>query len=134
VVSQYSIIQYFPNPIADERINIGAIAFDEEVIKVQFLQHWERVSDFGMENIDFLKDFATRMKKSVADGLLFPGDEPNTLPRQERLTKIARTWFNSIQFTEPRGSLEDVESLLQDVVETYLIEPKPERYSSQAES
>ncbi|MCU0532922.1 MAG: DUF3037 domain-containing protein [Hydrococcus sp. Prado102] len=122
MASRYSIIQYIPNPIADERINIGAIAFDEDVVRVQFLQRWERVRDFGMENIDFLKDFAARMKEATAAGLLFPGDEPDMLPRQERLRKIARNWFNSIQFTEPRGSLEDVESLLQDIAETYLRE------------
>jgi Protein of unknown function (DUF3037) len=28
MASRYSIIQYVPNPIADERINIGVLAFE----------------------------------------------------------------------------------------------------------
>ena len=56
--SRYSIIQYVPNPIADERINIGVLAFDENLVKVSFLKNWQRVKDFGGENIDFLQDFA----------------------------------------------------------------------------
>ena len=45
--SRYSIIQYVPNPIADERIHIGVLAFDENLVKVSFLKNWQRVKDFG---------------------------------------------------------------------------------------
>lgn len=122
MVSRYSIIQYVPNPIADERINIGVLAFDDRSTSVRFLSNWERVRHFGMEDIDFLKDFASRMASVAADGLLFPGDSENGTPKHERLLKVAQSWFNSIQLTEPRGSLEDVETLLENTVETYLVE------------
>ncbi|MGL4618228.1 MAG: DUF3037 domain-containing protein [Chroococcidiopsis sp.] len=29
MASRYSIVQYVPNPITDERINIGVVAFDD---------------------------------------------------------------------------------------------------------
>ncbi|MBD2294685.1 DUF3037 domain-containing protein [Anabaena sphaerica FACHB-251] len=29
MASKYSVIQYVPDPIADQRINIGVIAFDK---------------------------------------------------------------------------------------------------------
>jgi hypothetical protein len=123
MVSRYSIIQYVPNPIADERINIGVVAFTDHEVRVQFLANWKRVRNFGMENIDFLKDFAERMKETASRGLVFPGDEESEIPKHERLTKIARGWMNSIQFTEPRPSLAHVDKLLHDIVEDFLIAP-----------
>jgi Protein of unknown function (DUF3037) len=123
VVSGYSVIQYVPNPIANERINVGVLAFDEETVKVHFLSHWDRVRAFGaIENIDFLKEFARRMEAAVEDGLLFPGDAPGEISRYDRLLKVARGWINSIQFTEPHGSLEAVDSLLEDCIKTYLLD------------
>ncbi len=121
MTSRYSIVQYVPNPIADERINIGVVAFDDNDVRVQFVNNWGRVRNFGGEDINFLRDFAKRMNKAAEEGLLFPGDQPNDTPKHERLKKIARGWMNSIQFTEPRGSLEDVESLLEDIAQTYLV-------------
>jgi Protein of unknown function (DUF3037) len=128
MVSKYSVIQYVPNPIANERINVGVLAFDEETVKVHFLSRWDRVRAFGaIENIDFLKEVARRMEAAIEDGLLFPGDEPGETPRHDRLLKVARGWINSIQFTEPHGSLEAVDSLLEDCIKTYLLEIAPEK-------
>ncbi len=125
MASKYSIVQYVPNPIADERINIGVVAFDDNDVRVQFLNNWSRVQAFGGEDIHFLRDFAKQMNSAASESLLFPGDEPNGTPKHERLKKIARGWINSIQFTEPRGSLEDVESLLEDIAQTYLVNVVP---------
>ncbi|WP_017303842.1 DUF3037 domain-containing protein [Spirulina subsalsa] len=122
MVSRYSIIQYVPNPIADERINVGVLAFDEDLVRVRFLNNWERVRHFGREDPHFLQDFASRREKVAAQGLLFPGDFPNQVSRQDRLLKVAQGWFNSVQFTEPRGSLETVEFLIDDLAKTYLVE------------
>lgn len=118
--SHYSIIQFVPNPIADERINIGVLAFDEKSVRVQFLQNWERVQNFGWpKKIDFLKDFVNRMEEMVKDGKFFKAEEN----RHERMTQIARGCINSVQFTEPRGSLMGVDKLLDDIASDFLIEP-----------
>jgi hypothetical protein len=128
MTSRYSVIQYIPNPIADERINIGVLAFDDETVRVHFLSRWDRVRCFGIsEDISFLRDFAHRMKRSVENGLLFPGDKPNGLPKHERLIEVSKNWANSIQITEPCGSLENVDALLDDVVQNYLFEPLPKK-------
>jgi Protein of unknown function (DUF3037) len=128
MTSRYSVIQYIPNPISGERINIGVLAFDDEAVRVHFLSKWDRVRCFGItEDIPFLRDFAHRMKKAVEHGLLFPGDKPSDLPKHERLIKVARNWANSIQITEPCGSLENVDALLDDAVQNYLLEPLPKK-------
>ena len=126
MASRYSVIQYVPNPIADERINIGVIVFDEEIIKVHFLRSWERIKYFGREDIKFLRVFAYRMGQASKNGLLFPNDDPNNgQSRVDRLHKVSRGWINSIQFTEPRGSLENVDSLFEDAINTYLVDEIP---------
>ncbi|MEG4507180.1 DUF3037 domain-containing protein [Microcoleus sp. F6_B4] len=125
MASRYSIVQYVPNPIADERINIGVVAFDDNDVRVQFLNNWSRVQAFGRKDIHFLRDFAKRMNFAVSEGLLFPGDEPDGTPKHERLKKIAQGWINSIQFTEPHGSLDNVENLLEDIAQTYLVNVVP---------
>lgn len=123
MASKYSIIQYVPNPIADERINIGVLAFDDHRTLVYFLRNWDRVRRFGMEDIDFLRDFAARTRKAAESGLLFPGDENNEIPKHDRLLRVAQSWMNSIQFTEPRASLKDLDRVLEDAIKTFLIEP-----------
>lgn len=126
MASRYSVIQYVPNPIADERINIGVLVFDEEIIKVHFLRSWERIKSFGREDIKFLRDFSKRMEKSSENGLLFPNDDPsNGQSRVERVRNVSRDWINSIQFTEPRGSLDNIDSIFEDAIRTYLVDEIP---------
>lgn len=123
MVSRYSVIQYVPNPISDERINVGVLAFDDETVQVHFLSSWDRVRCFGQrEDVSLLKDFAQHMEAAAGSGLLFPGDQSGPTPKHERLLAIADGWVNSIQFTEPRGSLESVDHLLEKMVQTYLRE------------
>jgi hypothetical protein len=125
MTSYYSIIQYVPNPIANERINIGVLIFDEEEIKVKFLENWKRVENFCMGDITFLRDFESQMQEVVSQGLLFPGDSLLDQPRQDRLQRVSESWMNSIQFTEPNFSLKPVDKLLEDSIKKYLIEPVP---------
>lgn len=123
MASRYSIIQYIPDPIADERINVGVLVFDENVVKVQFLQNWRRVKDFSLGDIDFLHDFEKEMNQATAKGLLFPGDRPTDEPNHERLQRVAESWMNSIQFTEPHASLKPIDKLFGDTIKKYLVEP-----------
>ena len=125
MASYYSIIQYVPNPIANERINIGVLIFDDKEIKVKFLKNWNRVKNFCMGDITFLRDFESQMQEAVAQGLLFPGDSLLDQPRQERLQRVSESWMNSVQFTEPNFSLKPVDKLLEDSIKKYLIEPAP---------
>lgn len=127
MASRYSVIQYVPNPISDERINLGVLAFDENNVKVHFLDSWKRIRCFAAtEDIVFLKNFTHNMQEAVDSGLLFPGDSNSNTPNHERLLKASLNWQNSIQFTQPRGSLSDIDKLLEEMVSIYLLEP-PEK-------
>ncbi|MGL5942303.1 MAG: DUF3037 domain-containing protein [Waterburya sp.] len=125
MASRYSIIQYVPNPIADERINIGVVAFNDQLVKTRFVKSWKRVRCFATDesDIDYLQEFTANMQKLASLGLLFTDNIKDKSQNFHRLTKIARSWGNSVQFTEPKGSLEDPETLLKDIFEDLLIEP-----------
>ena len=123
MASKYSVIQYVPDPIADERINIGVLAFDDQDVRVEFLHHWDRVRCFSKTDTSFLHDFAKQMKESAESGLLFPSDKANNeIPPHERLESFALESMNSIQFTQPRASLRDVESLIENVTAKFLVD------------
>ena len=126
MVSRYSVIQYVPDPITDERINIGVLAFDDDTTLVRFLSNWTRVSCFGKNSdTSLLKEFARRLRESAQSGLLLPSDKKDGVIKHERLLSIATSWLNTVQFTEPKGSLETVESLLDDVAQTFLKDVEP---------
>ncbi len=120
--AHYSVIRYVPDPIADERINLGVIIFGEGQVLSRFITKWQRARNFGGEDIVFLQEFA----KEVAERQmkLLPGAP---LWDEHTLQKIAGHWKNSIQLSEPRGSLQSPEGLLTEVVQRYLHEPLPVR-------
>ena len=59
--SFYSIAQFVPDPVTDERINIGAFAFGDGRVRCHFLSKWGRVQHFSTQDIGFLRDFARDM-------------------------------------------------------------------------
>lgn len=109
--THFSVIKYVPDPIADERINIGMLFFNEVSIVPVFLADWGRVKAFAMEDVEFLQTFRDRMIEANLEGKLFPGDEDDGRSRVDRVRVASRAWLNSIQFTEPRGSLAPIEQL-----------------------
>jgi len=122
MTSRYSVIQYVPNPIADERINIGVVAFNNDVIQVRFVNNWERVRQFGVKDIEFLKDFAQQISNDARDGLLLASENLYGLSNEELILRISKRWINSIQFTSSRASLYAVDELLEYIADTYLHE------------
>jgi hypothetical protein len=76
---------------------------------------------FGREDIDYLKDFAQKIEKAVS-GQTTLFDISRALDVEE-LRRMAARWANSIQLTEPRASLLDVDGLLEDIARDFLKEP-----------
>ena len=116
MTSHYSIVQFVPDPITDERINVGVIATgDGEAVRVRFLTHWQRVRQFGLGDVSFLQDFARAVE--IRQGEL---DLSHTEWSEPLLRRLSSEWVRSIQFTEPRASLKDVDSLFEEIVMRFL--------------
>ena len=108
--SHYSIVQYVPDPITDERINVGVIVTgDGGGVRVRFLSHWQRARQFGLSDVSFIQEFARAIE--MRQGEL---DLSQTQWSEPVLRRLSSEWVRSIQFTEPRASLKDVDSLFED--------------------
>jgi hypothetical protein len=118
--SRYTVVQFVPNPISDERINIGVIAYDEGTVRGQFLGDWRRVRSFGGESVEFLRDFATRFHSEITRAS-FSDALPDRLT-PAALDALAGRFSHSIQFTEARASLHSVDALIHELAPLVLPE------------
>jgi len=130
--SFYSVVQYVPDLVTDERVNVGAIAFDGAAnIEVRFLENWKRVRSFAGTDIGFLEELAEDIQRATSDQLGLETSDTG-IPRlnEDLIRRMADRWVNTIQLTEPRGSLLSVADLAEDVAHRFLREPKrrPKRF------
>ena len=61
----YSVIQFVPDPVADERINAGVVVFDGEKVRAHFIDNWGRLQRFGNKDVGFLKQFARELRDAA---------------------------------------------------------------------
>lgn len=119
----YTIVQCIPDPLADERINIGVIVYGDGRIRSRFLSSWRRVKLFGVEDSQFLTDFADRVTAADAQQMKLNGVPAPPSFNTELLERAIGSWSNSIQFTPPRGSLRDPDTVLEDIASRVLHDP-----------
>lgn len=124
MANRYSVIQYFPDPVTDERINIGVVAVEQKRAEARFLSNWSRVNSFAGEKISFLQDFSKNFQQMISEQAELAEilGEPTALTEDE-LEEFAG-WTNSIQFTTPRASLLGLQELLDSLCGRYLREPE----------
>lgn len=119
MIARYTVVQYVPNPLADERINIEIIAWDEGGVAAKFSSNWKRVQSFGHENVGYVREFVKRttsaLEASNAD--LFKNSESMDVVKLE---KMIGEWHHSIQFTTPRTSVKGRDAVLTDVSPIFL--------------
>jgi hypothetical protein len=126
MASQYSVVQYVPDPIADERINIGVVVIGDSGPRVQFLSNWDRVKRFGKADIGYLREFASKLAAEIKHaGEELTLKDPGSV--EKRLEKMVSGWMNSIQFTPLRGSLKSSADLLEEARLTFLVDQVRER-------
>jgi hypothetical protein len=128
--SFYSVVQYLPDPNAEERINIGVVAYHDSTVRARFLSDWNRVRSFGKEDVGYLKDFAQRFQRTVnvqsaiASGMSQLGLESQVEHKPELTTASLEVmfseWSNSIRFTVPRASLRGPDALLDETSRRFL--------------
>lgn len=122
--AKYTVIQYVPDPIADERINVGVLVFDRQIVRTRFVSKWDRIRQFANQDIQFLKNFARGIAETDLPARTLNMFEQNKVLSEELISAMAGSWINTIQFTEPRASLKNVDDLLGDVAERFLYEPR----------
>jgi len=120
--AKYSIIQYVPDIITDEKINIGVVAFDRDTVRVRFLSNWERVRRFANQDVKFLQVFAKDLENAASPDALLPGVEEFPRLNEDFILAMIRKSVNSIQLTESRGSVKQVDELLNDISARFLSE------------
>lgn len=103
--SYYSVVQYVPDLIRNERVNVGIIVFDEREKDCYFVEDFKRVRSLG-GSVEFVKQAAHTIRQLGV----------NTL------RDIIGQWNESIQFTRPAASLLDLTSLVVDASNRFLVE------------
>jgi len=122
--SYYSVVQYVPDPISDERVNVGILVFGDGRIRSRFLANWRRVSLFGGEDVTFIRELAERASVWTPEELELPGLEQGMRLDEGKVSRLLGRWENSIQFTEPRTSTLSPEELLDEVGARMLKQPE----------
>lgn len=132
--SYFTIVQYVPDPIMDERINIGVIVVSNGTARCHFLQNWRRVAQFGAENVGFLRDFAKEVIRACSPQLAFQQVSTAVRVDEDSLRNMAANYCNSIQLMPLKGSLLDIDTVLSNSIERYLREPQRLRVQLQTRS
>src|SRR2546427_8096708 len=101
----YTVVQYVPDPIADERLNVGVIAVSGSHARSRFLSNWLRAERFGNASVRVLRDFARQVEEAGVPALPIREAGGRLELSEEKLRELAGHWVNSIQFTAPRTSL-----------------------------
>ncbi len=116
----FTIVQYVPDPLADERMNVGVIVVENGRIEGRFLRQWNRVRTFGGEDVAFLRDFAERVNQWTPEHPEIPGLAAGVRLDEKGLQDIVGRWHNSIQFTPLKASLSAKDDLLDQLSTRYL--------------
>jgi hypothetical protein len=126
----YSVIQFVPDAVRDERVNIGIVvtARDHGYFGARIVSRKERgrLRRFGVASeFAFLDDLARELQASErSDDQLPVGDGWNL----DLIEHASREWANTVRFTAPRGALHDrPDQLLKELFDRYVADPAPPR-------
>ena len=105
MISYYSIVQYVPDIVRGESINVGVVTFgsSEAYVRSVFVDPSPRSRAFGL-NASTINAIAGKFLRFKSKDLL----------------EASKSWFNSIRVTEPRASTKDSANLLLSVVKNFL--------------
>jgi hypothetical protein len=117
VPSRYVVFQFLPDPLTDERINIGVATLGPEGFYATFLRDWRRVRSFAGMDVRFLNEFADRVAGAADLPTLWTDTEAEVA---HLFDKAPAAWINSIQVTRPRASLRPADKLIDDVARRFL--------------
>lgn len=120
MATYYTIVRCVPDPVADERINIGVIVWGDGTIRSHFRSDWQRVKRFGLNDISFVREFAQRLGEVNPNQLALPDLSETQRFDEPALERAIDTWAGVIQFSAARASLRDPAIVLDDAVRRFL--------------
>lgn len=124
MASEYTIVQYLPNPITGERVNVGVIVLGEDRAYCRFLKNWRRVKQFGAEDLGFLRAFARDTSNACSPQQSFEHVPETAKLDRAIVARMIEEWANSLQLTPLRGSLLEAKDLLGQLASRFLVEPQ----------
>lgn len=122
MMSFYTVIQYIPNPVIGERVNIGVIVYSQGKVLVQFLHNWKRAQTFAKRDLSFLKDFASNIEQAAIQPQL-PHTPGEWQLSETTIGKMIASWKGVIQLTEVGGGRIEIHELLARVSSEFLVQP-----------
>jgi len=121
----YIVVQYVPDPVADERINIGVIVFGDGRIYSRFVRKWGRVQRFGGESdIAYIHEFVEYIQSSRMPRFLNNVVDEQRVGEKE-ISRMAEEWNGSIRLTKPKASLYRPDVLLERMASLMLRDAHP---------
>jgi hypothetical protein len=102
----YTVIQYVPDPIRGERLNVGVATYCDGHVRTKFLQNWQRVKDICGKSAPNREQF-----ESIFQDI-----------QQTSLVEMLSTWHNSIQFSEPGTYLGSMDEALDVASRRFLVD------------
>jgi hypothetical protein len=115
--TQFVVIKYVPDPVANESVNIGLLAVSEGVSRVHFVSDWRRARAIGGQQARYLLEFA-REFEAGQEQVFGAG----TSWSYESLKRYCSKWQNAVQLDAPRTSLRTLDSLFPELLRLYLKE------------
>jgi hypothetical protein len=115
MTTYYAQIQYVPDPIAGERINVGIVALDEHGCTYKFVRDWRRAATFGGQEVGFLRAFADEAIETGGDWFSL-----RQIGNTEGVSTALRHWNNKIQFSELKPSTKGRDDLIAEMATIFL--------------
>lgn len=114
MTSYYSIIQYIPDAVRNEAVNLGVVTYGDaqKPLRTTFLQNWQRVRCLADEAVD-IGALRRRLLLEAAEW-----DEAT-------IVRLAGHWTGSVQLTKPAASLLNPDDLLVDIARRILPDDAP---------
>jgi hypothetical protein len=129
----YSLLQYVPDPVRNERLNVGVLIVGDDVSffgsRVLPKSEQARLRRLGVEDdFAFLDEFATDLRaEAVGDGAL-PGAIQSSWD-YDKLLNLSTTWGGTLQLTTPRPVIHEATggALLSDLYTRLVATPRSRR-------
>lgn len=117
MTTQYTVIKFVPDPVANESINIGLLAMSNDESRVHFLTDWRRARALGPKSAGYLPEFAREFQQRQEE--LFSTGKVWTV---DALKTYCEKWRHVVQFEPPRASLRALDALFPQLIRLYLKE------------